>query len=247
VLVAGGFDSGFNSLESAEFYDPAIGLWTATGSMATPRLVHTATLLLNGQVLVAGGLATYGAYLASAELYTNDGGGELTLASAASVKGGFPIDLPLTGPSGVEDRSGGPDKEYTVVMTFNQKIVSVGSASSTCGDVQSIVIDSSDSHKVNINLVNVAHACNGSTIAVTADSIADDQGNALDSASVSLGLLLGDVNGDRVVDRHDLNLAQQFTHQKANSTNFRADVANDGFIYSSDKMLIEQQRGTSLP
>jgi Dockerin type I domain len=134
-----------------------------------------------------------------------------------------------------------------VVMSFNQNIVSVGSASSTCGDVQSIVIDSSDPHKVNINLVNVAHGCNGSTITVTADSIADDQGNVLDSASVGLGLLLGDVNGDRVVDRHDLNLAQQFTHQKANSTNFRADVANDGFIYSSDKRLIGQQRGTSLP
>jgi hypothetical protein len=147
----------------------------------------------------------------------------------------------------VEDRSGGPDKEYTVVMTFNQNILSVDSASSTCGTVQRIVIDRSDPHKVNINLINVAHGCNGSTITVTADSIADDQGNILDSASIGLGLLLGDINGDRVVDRHDLNLAQQFTHQKVNSTNFRADVANDGFIYSSDKMLIEQQRGTSLP
>ena len=113
--------------------------------------------------------------------------------------------------------------------------------------VQSIVIDSSDPHKVNINLVNVAHGCNGSTITVTADSIADDQGNFSDSASVGLGLLLGDVNGDRVVDGHDINLARQFTHQKANSTNFRADVSNDGFIYSSDKRLIHQQLGTSLP
>jgi hypothetical protein len=62
----------------------------------------------------------------------------ISLVSAASVKGPFAIDLPLTGPSGVEDRPGGPNKKYTVVMTFNQNIVSVDSASSTCGGVQSI-------------------------------------------------------------------------------------------------------------
>ena len=167
--------------------------------------------------------------------------------SAASVKGPFAIDLPLTGPSGVEDRSGGPNKKYTVVMTFDQNIVSVGSASSTCGSVQSIVIDSSDPHKVNINLVNVAHGCNGSTITVTADSITDDQGNVLDSASVGLGLLLGDVNADRVVNRRDTNEAQMHKGQKTDEENFRNDVNANGHIEQSDIALIRQQQGTSLP
>ena len=34
---------------------PATGTWTATGSMSAGRYYHTATLLSNGRVLVAGG------------------------------------------------------------------------------------------------------------------------------------------------------------------------------------------------
>jgi hypothetical protein len=56
VLVAGGRRDDFGTtLSSAELYDPATGLWTATGSMTTGRYSHTATFLPNGQVLVAGG------------------------------------------------------------------------------------------------------------------------------------------------------------------------------------------------
>jgi hypothetical protein len=70
VLVECGLDSSGFSLASGELYDPESGAWTATGSLATARYLHTATLLANGKVLVTGG-DNYpsSSTLASAELY----------------------------------------------------------------------------------------------------------------------------------------------------------------------------------
>jgi hypothetical protein len=71
VLVAGGINNnGVTApvLASAELYDPVAGTWAPTGSLTTARSSHTATLLPNGKVLVAGGEDSAGV-LASAELY----------------------------------------------------------------------------------------------------------------------------------------------------------------------------------
>ena len=70
VLVAGGYlglDSHYQAIytATAELYDPSSGTWKATGSMSVPRALHGATLLPNGQVLVAGGTNV----TTSAELY----------------------------------------------------------------------------------------------------------------------------------------------------------------------------------
>jgi len=68
VLVAGG-EGATGALASAELYDPATGIWTATGSLNAVREQATATLLPNGKVLVAGGVNNNNIVLASAELY----------------------------------------------------------------------------------------------------------------------------------------------------------------------------------
>ena len=89
--------------------------------------------------------------------------------------------------------------------------------------------------------------CNGTNIAVMANNVMDDQGNTLSWAAVTVGLLLGDANGDRVVDQADHQLVRSFRGQNIDSTNFRADVNSDGVIGSTDVRLVDQQQGTSLP
>jgi hypothetical protein len=86
VLMAGGesqncdFDGAsiscwFSGTESSmELYDPVQGVFTNAGNMSASRELHTATLLNNGDVLIAGGLAyagigMYTGTTASAELY----------------------------------------------------------------------------------------------------------------------------------------------------------------------------------
>jgi len=68
VLVAGGFNGGA-VLTSAELYDPVTRSWSATGTLNSARDAHTATLLSDGTVLVAGGQDSGLSPSISSELY----------------------------------------------------------------------------------------------------------------------------------------------------------------------------------
>ncbi|HEX2756422.1 MAG TPA: kelch repeat-containing protein [Candidatus Limnocylindrales bacterium] len=77
VLITGGvtFGGANPSLASVELYDPRTGKFSPTGAMTVGRVYQTATLLSDGRVLIAGGLAHGRVYannpqfLDSAELY----------------------------------------------------------------------------------------------------------------------------------------------------------------------------------
>lgn len=87
VLITGGENNGSgppSPLASAELYDPVTGTFTATGSMSTSRIFHTATVLENGKVLIAAGLSPSSngnTFLSSSELY-DPGSGTFTLTGS---------------------------------------------------------------------------------------------------------------------------------------------------------------------
>lgn len=71
VLIAGGFREEGTSeiaISSAEIFDPDTNSFTQTGQLNEPRDGHTATLLPNGQVLIADGWNQSGR-TSTAELY----------------------------------------------------------------------------------------------------------------------------------------------------------------------------------
>ncbi len=61
--------SSYRALAEVEYWDGATRQWTRRESMRTPRYAHTATLLADGRVLVAGGINDQEQALNSTELY----------------------------------------------------------------------------------------------------------------------------------------------------------------------------------
>lgn len=96
VLVAGGvindrLDGQVSA--AAELYDPSGRSWTATHSMIDARFGHSATVLRDGKVLVAGSYISNGFPLPSAELYDPASGRWTVTGSMSTGRGGHTATL----------------------------------------------------------------------------------------------------------------------------------------------------------
>src|SRR5207244_7006016 len=86
-----------------------------------------------------------------------------------------------------------------------------------------------DAHQYVVNLTGVANA---QTLTVNLSNVADSSGNFSGMVSTSLGVLIGDTNGNRVVNSSDIAQTQSQAGQNVNSINFREDVTGNVLINS---------------
>ena len=151
----------------------------------------------------------------------------------------LPLPLPLTGMEGIESRGGRSDSIY---LTFNHNLTSTGSIGSSCGNA-SVTIDPDDAKNL---IVTVDGDCNAAHIAIVANGIVDDQGN-IGYASVTYGKLIGDVDGNGVVDAGDGEAIRAEVPSFADSSNFRDDLNLDGRVNARDHLIAKSHRGGKLP
>ena len=112
VLAVTGERTGTNG-NTAELYDPASGNWSLTGTPITHHENGSATLLANGEVLLAGGNDLSGtAYIAGAELY-NPSTGQWSMTGSMPSGRGFQEAVLL--PSGQVLVAGGEDSTLSSV------------------------------------------------------------------------------------------------------------------------------------
>jgi predicted outer membrane repeat protein len=192
-----------------------------------------------GYLRVVNGRIDIGAF----EVQTNPA---LFLLNAVSRKthggaGTFDINLPLSGEPGVECRSGGGN--YTEVFTFTNNVVS-GSAAVTGGTGNVSGSPTFSGHTMTVNLTGVIDV---QTITVTLTNVTDEFSHVLPPRSVSMGVLIGDVNGNRTVNASDVALTKSQVGQAVGNGNFREDVNASGTITATDVAIVKSDVGHALP
>jgi hypothetical protein len=170
--------------------------------------------------------------------------------------GDLTLDLNPSNPATIEPRLGGsPSGNHTLVFTFLNTLTAPGATSITAtADTgsgpqplpQNQVSGSigTDAHDYIVDLTGVPNA---SHVSVTLHGVSDSAGNSGDIAPVRMDVLLGDVNGNGLVNSTDTSLVQGQSGQPVTGSNFRMDVNANGLINSTDTSIVRAVSGTGLP
>ena len=182
---------------------------------------------------------------------TTGNGNPATPTSVVSRKthgtaGAFDISLPLTGNAGIECRSGGANGNHQVVFAF-PTTVTLSGASVThepgkLGNMMGAAIVSPDGRTVTLNLANVT---DGQTITMTLSGV--NNGTSTNDVTVHMRLLMGDTNGNGVVNASDVSQTKSRSGQAVTTANFRSDVVANGTINASDLALVKSRSGGGAP
>src|SRR6266571_4167377 len=240
MIVWGGYNYSYSNTGGR--YNPSTDSWTATSTTNAPdgRYGHTA-VWSGSEMIIWGGFApltnTGGRYCAQSQAPMAQSAFSRKTHGAA---GTFDIPRPLTGNGGIECRSGGATNDYQMIINFATS-VTVESASVTSGNgsVSSFSVSGS---QVTVNLTGVTSV---QTITVTLHNVND--GTSTGDVPVSMGVLVGDVNGNAAVNASDVSLTKSQVGIAVSGSNFREDVNANGTISATDVALVKSEVGTALP
>ena len=165
----------------------------------------------------------------------------LTLLSAASrlthgSAGTFDIPMPLTGISGVEDRS---SPTYNAVFTFDAPVTS--GEVTVIGGTATVGAITFSGNSMTAQLTGVTSA---EIVTLHTQNI---NGDGQPHGDVPFGFLTADVNGNRIVDRPDLQQLQADRGQPVTAANFRDDINLSGIVDRPDLQSVQTNRGHSIP
>ena len=169
-----------------------------------------------------------------------------TAISAVSRKthgaaGDFDVDLPLAGPVGVEPRNGGATGDYQIVVTFATP-VTIGSATVNAGTGSVASATGNGTNTITVDLTGVTNAQY-----LTVSLNCADDGTNLGDVSVTMAVLLGDVNGNGMANGVDVSAVKSEVGVPVTISNFRADVGANGSISASDVAQVKAVSGSNLP
>src|SRR5437879_6020090 len=140
--------------------------------------------------------------------------------------GTFDIPLPLSGNVGIECRTG---PTYQMIINFATS-VTVGSAAVTSGTGMVSSFSGSGTPQITVNLTGVTDV---QRITMTLHNV--NNGNVTGDVPISMGVLVGDVNGSTGVKYTGVALTKSQVGQTVTGSNFRGDVNASGTITADRK------------
>jgi hypothetical protein len=161
--------------------------------------------------------------------------------------GSILVDLPLSlsGTPTVEPRRTNPfDETHSILFRFTNQLVTVGEVVLTGGSgsvtAAEILFDRQEFQ------VDMAAVANGRTVKLMLYDVVDIAGNHSPEIELQVSFLLGDTNGNGVVNASDISQTKVFSGHSVTEANARADVNLSGTINATDVAIVKANAGTSV-
>jgi hypothetical protein len=167
----------------------------------------------------------------------------------------FDIDLPFTGTPGIESRSGGSTKDFTIVVTFSSDLTIAGNPQAQLTAGTGIIGNGGISNggrvtiEKNVVSIPLTLVSDQQTIEVMLNGVSNPSltDRPAINVTVPMRMLLGDTNGNGAVNSADVTQTKMQAGRPLSALNFRSDANVSGGINASDVSLVKSNVGHGLP